>query len=1528
MRAFPVSADDFGGNDSDVTDTACGTFRAFTYQCNAEGKKKDGYTESTIYIGSVPVTIRIGDSSNNEGAGGGGSAWHLYDLDITSRDENKYHHPNCTGTTAMTCNVTFETIKSTCNNDYYPWYMSYGWEGPRLQGNSHSTEHDYAWNEPKQYGPVALNSSGISYARYNNTNAVKASAISKRNTASLSGKKLKALLESNGGELHLSFAAAERIRETILDLGAYAEGTGYYCVPNFSVVFKARSEIEWGDYTDNEKRNTGDYVTVNKSAEPDPGVVDVTLGEGEELTIKFKQKVQVNAKVRANIKLTKSFKNESTGAEVGASGSGVTILNSGNIDLDTIQKEFVRPYKAYYVATDESSDSPYLVNLNKYKLRFDTAGTYYLCESLTVPVGSVYQYEEQDDVDPATPTTKACMRVKVVPTIPGLGAKTDITVDGASKSTGWTSVYKEISMPAISREVGQYAEILFTHHVGKSNTAKLTWAITDSPMYGSGYSIQRLLNGSYTEPSSMVSQRVRLDCTHGNLNINCDAISDYYYQIRFNAPGQYVFCETLHIDGTSSRNKITKACVTVSVGSSSGAAGRSSVSGKGETRYTDYRTESTVRTQSVAETTLDLGSYAVGSELSFSFDHWGGISPSGRSFWSLKAGFEQGNASAVRLGGWVGQQRHPKIWVGDGRVDMDSSWITLGGKRYYSELPTGKLVSPYFSNVYTAKANAVGTYKFCQTLSVAGVMLTKACVQWDIEKPPRDCDADNDDVTNVTSKVKNETTRTDDSTLVYAKPEDTVTWSQCYYAGVQNLANEIVTDVHVEYTGGSHNLWPSVDPSTNVNKEFYLVSTPWENKYKSTFPPGSTLVESSGSWNPGDVVTVKPTSSRIIETDDVGKTLSDSIISGTPTTASYHNHGKHTWNCMPSSSYSANNRGAVSKYDWVDRDPSNYTKVCDGTETCATYHCWNYTYYTIYDPNEGVCKPGENARESDAGQTRPDNIHVDTDDCTCSTGYRWITKDWLPVEWYRKTLCSHDNDYISKSSNQPSIASAASSVKVPYNFKLTADVKVSDDALYAGETMLVKGWANVETKYNDVTKGEYATKAEKVKTKLVAFVKAQDMSGNGGVESSTSDICAEVNGKQCAVLEESSNITLNDGANSDINGVDHQFIYGSHQSYKSYNAFDASAGDYVCFALAIYPATSGSDTNMNDYDGNGKWYISKYSCKIIAKKPMFQVYGAGLYSAGDITSNTATKYNLYPADGYAAYAKSGTSNARVFSPWVEQNLLLKGITSSVASGSSSAGGSTNLSFCRYRTPLSFANYSRTLGVGTICGPSIGNNVGQMGSTTGSTFGVMSDRSTYVNYWLPSDAAQNASAGITISLNSYYAETISRSGVRIRYVYGSGDLNISSSTIEKNVTFVVKTAGNIRIRGNIYYDGSGLTSMNSIPKLIIYGNNINIDCAVTEIDAILIANGTIDTCREGGVASAANRAQQLYIRGMTISNKLVLGRTYGAAAGKYSDYPAEIINYDSSAILWGRYMSSSAETGDLTMTYQHELAPRY
>ena len=92
--------------------------------------------------------------------------------------------------------------------------------------------------------------------------------------------------------------------------------------------------------------------------------------------------------------------------------------------------------------------------------------------------------------------------------------------------------------------------------------------------------------------------------------------------------------------------------------------------------------------------------------------------------------------------------------------------------------------------------------------------------------------------------------------------------------------------------------------------------------------------------------------------------------------------------------------------------------------------------------------------------------------------------------------------------------------------------------------------------------------------------------------------------------------------------------------------------------------------------------------------------------------------------------------------------------------------------------------------------------------------------------------------------------------------------------------------------------------------------------------MLIADLDVDTCYNGGSDNSQARSNQLKINGTIIANKLIAGRTYGAATGVNSGEPAEIIDYDTSLYLWGSPRSDVSGSGKLESVFQTELAPRY
>lgn len=833
------------------------------------------------------------------------------------------------------------------------------------------------------------------------------------------------------------------------------------------------------------------------------------------------------------------------------------------------------------------------------------------------------------------------------------------------------------------------------------------------------------------------------------------------------------------------------------------------------------------------------------------------------------------------------------------------------------------------NETYTLKFNdnAKGhKYEFCEIYSVYGTPKTRVCayieVAGDDTPSPQDglCETWKNETINYTKSGKMEgwtevinkvnntslTARNSNSAYskwqrekTYAKPTDNVSWMNCYYPGVQEVANTEVTYDHKAHSGGNNS---NVNPGYSDSR-----FGTWQNKFTVTPATGSRNWTSQNGWfvsidnsrfanfGVGNTTIQSESNNYVVKrANDVSAHFNEKIESGIPTWAKVTHDSSHRWGC------------------------------------CGKY-------------------------------------------CTA---------------------CHHHTNVYGTGQRSNNIVSDNAEVIVPYNFKNTAGLSTNNDSavVYAGEDITVESaWVNIGEKWNDLTQDTYTTQVDNARVKLMGYVTtgANINMGERRVSGGSGDnLCTNGNllgniQKQCAIYAETntSGTTLNpDGklnglteyngsAPSSAEDTKEQRIGDKNNGTfnGTFNVFDASAGDYFCLVMAVWPSASGGDDNT-DANGDKQWYISKPVCREIAKRPSMQVLGGDIFSNGIISTSVAGKLNIYGAYNYnvaGSYGATGrttenfatrsNSNGTAFGSWgelgVTSNGKVTGFASGAGTGLSSNGalagslGVGGSNFCNKRTSLSFANYG-TNGI-------LGNLICPHAQATGGA-GITNttiDRASLVDYWI-GEASTNVGGGSTINLtdeNSLPSTIASATGKTIRYAYSEGGLTIdgawgNNAYIGKEHTYVIKAGGAIAINDNIIYsDGDGFDSAGQIPKVIIYSKgDITIDCTVTQLDAIIIANGKVNTCNEGDVNSP-RRSSPLTVRGVIISNSLEANRTYGASMGysqansgglrsgipsSGSATPAEVINYDTSAILWGRYMAGSAESDVLTVTYQHELAPRY
>ena len=493
----------------------------------------------------------------------------------------------------------------------------------------------------------------------------------------------------------------------------------------------------------------------------------------------------------------------------------------------------------------------------------------------------------------------------------------------------------------------------------------------------------------------------------------------------------------------------------------------------------------------------------------------------------------------------------------------------------------------------------------------------------------------------------------------------------------------------------------------------------------------------------------------------------------------------------------------------------------------------------------------------------------------------------------------------------------SASVIVPYNFINITGVDIGADLVYAGENdfEMEKTWTYTSQRYNSVTRASYATRSPNSKVRLFAYVTQSPSSFSGGIRGSDNGCGGEISGtKQCVEPESGKNGLILNGGES-LSG-DKDTIW----DYRIYNTFDASAGDYACFVSAVWPAEVTGDTVHGDPNWSGaQWRYSTPSCAIIAKRPSFQVWGGDMYTNSTINAITAKKGNVYNyyknnMDNFTRWGGGST----YYGSWAEEGLVIG------TSGGISTGG--NFAFASgaalgYNTDDTKAYTGRSnLNCSDIAPLTIANSGGSCGdpSGIGSKFKDNNDnRRELIDYWVKS--TQNPTA----------------SGAKIIY---SNDNSVGNKTAYKKETWIYDVNGTFTITGNIKYeDGYNASStLRDIPKVIIYANNVNIQCNVTEVDAIIITKtgGMVKTCSNaGGDDSHSSRGNPLKIFGMVITDSIELGRTYGGAAWSGSgpngqQAAAEVFDFDSSILLWSEFMASAAETDTMQVVYQNEIAPRY
>ncbi|MBR3176642.1 hypothetical protein IKF25_01560 [Candidatus Saccharibacteria bacterium] len=544
--------------------------------------------------------------------------------------------------------------------------------------------------------------------------------------------------------------------------------------------------------------------------------------------------------------------------------------------------------------------------------------------------------------------------------------------------------------------------------------------------------------------------------------------------------------------------------------------------------------------------------------------------------------------------------------------------------------------------------------------------------------------------------------------------------------------------------------------------------------------------------------------------------------------------------------------------------------------------------------------------------------------------------------------------------HNPETRYATASVKIPYNYVLAPYVKNengtgTNQVVYLGETYKMRPGVGIMGRKNDYVNGNtaYATITK------TTHVSVKTYYTHGGTKyyldningaSYTLDKRFNTAGNLNNSNEDSTlvNITIPD------NGI-------------------ITVGDKVCTEITVWPADSHDDPGRDIVHGASQGVVallnnigleegSRYgesnfrtttSCSQVAKRPTMSVESSNAYSSAgyEVSNYTKVFANNGPVVRFASWSEYG-----VFGKVVKKDKhLVSGATTAyrtnVPYGSQienaprinndtvNTATTSNSSTCVFRTQT-FANTNCTENNGhDIGGDSVAQfrqkmvdrygNIGN-GATSGTvTFGGTPYKKVVLNTSNLGSHISNETGPIAIRANAGENLYIGEEGIPTEIPLG----------VEYDRTIVYNASGQtVVIDGNIDYNrrsGNTNTNLDNIVGVVIIAKNVYITNKPTYIDATIIADEVVNTCRYNGNSTAINGVgnlsasvcnQPLVFDAPVITKKLVLNRTAGAGNGNYSIQRAEIFNLSMANYLWG-YNQMSRYSQAIT-TYSRELPSRY
>ena len=609
----------------------------------------------------------------------------------------------------------------------------------------------------------------------------------------------------------------------------------------------------------------------------------------------------------------------------------------------------------------------------------------------------------------------------------------------------------------------------------------------------------------------------------------------------------------------------------------------------------------------------------------------------------------------------------------------------------------------------------------------------------------------------------------------------------------------------------------------------------------------------------------------------------------------------------------------------------------------------NYQHSVNNTPGDSSKKtddiPGTNSfytvKGTDVGKSLKETITVNNGSITQKRGSGSNDSRTTPIQVEFNKDPSDSRVSIANVKTTPAPSKEATA-KVPYNYRNDTRVNNTNKIVYAGETLTVKHDYIINPKPNRYTSPNtpYITNIGDPQWKIGIRVVGGD-----------------------------SYWTRIHKPGSDNN----KFAVSESEMYQTktiptettINIPDVPAGTTICVRSAVYPRDSGTDDNLNKnaygINDDRSWKKSDEVCFTVAKRPSIEVWGGNIYTRGKVTTATSTKNNLAGYSDYSYKVEDNDNGVRVFGSFGELGLIASGQVTGLASGASmgfasnnngvlspnplaevintnpntpanasNPGGSKKSSICD-RSPLTFAN--------SPCG-----TLGQLGKTA-TTTNMEDDKNNVLGKFIRELDSSNTGSPVVLNDRS----KVQSDGTY--YYYSNSDLEVGTggskvtTSIDNSTIQVVHSKNTLYVKGNLAYNET-YQKYSELPKLVLYGKNVVIECDVTRIDALIIADEKVVTCNnfsddngnsdvnsgslfdnaKNHINERAN-SNQLIINGAIVTKTLVANRTYGAASGANSIVPAEIINFDPTLYMWGGLGNDEGSDGDLEVTLTKELAPR-